>query len=236
MNGWASASGRISPDEPSSALRRIPIRDNGEPLVDLLLPGSRLYWVPRHPVFAYERFRLLRAGAAERLARAAEGLPNGWQLAVVEGWRHPEFQRQMHAATRARFQKQHPEWSAQQLSRAANRFSAPMERRAPPPHRGPYLPWAVVRPASAQSTPGTIPGFGPACGNRPRSSATVCSPADSFADHPSDGASGFCRRSTSSSGERVRRANAPGGKTDDGSAALKDGSAFQDRPHDPHRM
>jgi D-alanyl-D-alanine dipeptidase len=102
--------------------------------VDLLTPGSRLYWVPRHPAFAYERFRLLRSGAAQRLALAAEQLPAGLRLAVVEGWRHPEIQRQMHAATRARFEGEHPEWTPRQVSRATNRFSAPMDRRVPPPH------------------------------------------------------------------------------------------------------
>lgn len=134
MSLWASAGGKISPDEPASAMRGIPIREIGEPLVDLLTPGSRLFWVSRHPVFAYERFRLLRSGAAKRLAQAAEALPAGLRLAVVEGWRHPEIQRQMHAATRVRFQTQHPEWTPRQISRAANRFSAPMERRVPPPH------------------------------------------------------------------------------------------------------
>lgn len=123
-----------SPAEPVSELRRIPIRENGEPLVDFLELCPELYWVPRHPVFEYERFRLLRRTPAEMLARAQARLPEGIRLAVVEGWRPPEIQRRMHEETRARLRGEHPHWSDRHLTREANRFSAPMDPRVPPPH------------------------------------------------------------------------------------------------------
>jgi D-alanyl-D-alanine dipeptidase len=123
-----------SPDEPVSALRRVPVRDNGEPLVDFMERCPGLYWSPRHPVFDYRRFRLARRSVAEMLAAAAARLPSGTRLAIVEGWRPPAIQRQMHQETRRRMQAEHPEWSARHLSRMANRFSAPMDLRVPPPH------------------------------------------------------------------------------------------------------
>lgn len=123
-----------SPEESLRQVRLIPILENDEPLVDLLTFSSRLFWVPRHPAFAYERRRLLREGAARRLGIAAEALPSGLLLAVVEGWRAPEIQAHMRAATRQRLSHEHPEWSPRYLSRMINRFSAPSDSRSPAPH------------------------------------------------------------------------------------------------------
>ncbi|MFN3648688.1 MAG: M15 family metallopeptidase [Armatimonadota bacterium] len=124
----------LSAAEPTSELRRISIHENGEPLVDFMELCPALCWVSRHPVFDYERFRLLRRTPTEMLACAQERLPQGIRLAVVEGWRPPEIQRRMHEETRARLRREHPEWSDRHLAREANRFSAPMDRRVPPPH------------------------------------------------------------------------------------------------------
>lgn len=123
-----------SPDEPVSAMRRILIQDNGERLVDFAEGHPKIYWTPRHPVFDYQRFRLIRETPARMLAEAAERLPDGIRLAIVEGWRPPAIQQAMHAATRTRLRREHPNWTPAHLSRVANRFSAPMDRHAPPPH------------------------------------------------------------------------------------------------------
>jgi D-alanyl-D-alanine dipeptidase len=123
-----------SPDEPVSALRQIPIYDNGEPLVPFMEACPQIVWVPQHPVFTYHRYQLARKSVVEMLCRAADRLPSGIRLAIVEGWRPLEIQRQMHAATHARLTREHPEWSPGQISRKTNRFSAPMDKRVPPPH------------------------------------------------------------------------------------------------------
>lgn len=125
---------KISPDEPVSALRRLPIHENGEPLVDFVELCPALYWVPRHPVFDYQRFRLARRSVARMLGEAAGRVPRGIRLALVEGWRPPEIQRRMRAETRRRLRAEHPEWAEAHLSRVVNRFSAPMDPRVPPPH------------------------------------------------------------------------------------------------------
>ncbi|HTE19359.1 MAG TPA: hypothetical protein VK689_13375, partial [Armatimonadota bacterium] len=125
---------KLSQEEPVSELRRVPIRDNGEPLVPFLERHPALYWVPRHPAFDYQRFQLARETMADMLGAAARSLPDGIRLAVVEGWRPPAIQQQMHEATRTRLQREHPEWSEQYLRRMVNRFSAPMDPRVPPPH------------------------------------------------------------------------------------------------------
>ncbi|HEU4751805.1 MAG TPA: M15 family metallopeptidase, partial [Armatimonadota bacterium] len=80
------------------------------------------------------RFRLVRLSVARMLAAAAESLPPGLRLAVVEGWRPPQIQREMHQATRRRLRLEHPEWSEARLAEEAERFSAPMDAAVPPPH------------------------------------------------------------------------------------------------------
>lgn len=122
------------PDEPVSELYSIPIHDNCEPLVPFLSLSRKLYWTPRHPVFAYERLQVARQSVAEKLAAAAESLPDGILLAIVEGWRSPEIQQQMYAATRTRLRAEHPDWPEGALEEMVQRFSAPMHERVPPPH------------------------------------------------------------------------------------------------------
>src|SRR5579884_612076 len=88
---------KVSPAEPVSELRRISIRDNGEPLVNFLelCPDLRL----DRPRFNYRRETLLRQSAAERLCRANERLlRKGLRIQVIEGWRAPLIQRRMYAA------------------------------------------------------------------------------------------------------------------------------------------
>ena len=102
--------------------------------MDFIEACPALYWVPRHPVFDYHRVRLLRKGVADRLCGAAAALPEGIRLGIVEGWRPPAIQRQMHEETHRRLRAEHPEWSTHQLARGVNRFSAPMDQHAPPPH------------------------------------------------------------------------------------------------------
>ena len=124
---------RPSPEEPVSHLRRIPIEECGEPLVDLS-EATSTYWVPRHPVFAYKRVPVGRTSMIRMLEKAAGLLPNGVRLAIVECWRAPAIQQQMHDATRTRLLAQRAHWSPRHLTRAINRFSAPMGAKAPPPH------------------------------------------------------------------------------------------------------
>jgi zinc D-Ala-D-Ala dipeptidase len=125
-------SAKLSVSEPTSLLRRIPICDCGEGLVDPLERCPALVW--DHPRWRYRRARLVRERVAEMLAEAAAALPTGVRLAIVEGWRAPHIQRRMYLAAYNRFRAAHPDWSEAQLRRLTNRYSAPMDPRVPPPH------------------------------------------------------------------------------------------------------
>lgn len=118
--------------EPVTHLRRIPIRECGEELVDFLQFCPAL--VLDRPRFDYHRLTLLRRSVAERLCRAANSLPEGYKLAVIEGWRAPHIQRAMYEAIWGRTAAEHPDWSHTKLTRIVNRYSAPMNPRVPPPH------------------------------------------------------------------------------------------------------
>ena len=110
----------------------MPIRECGEPLVDFTArcPALRL----DHPRYPSPRARLLRAGVADRLCRAAARLPDGYRLSVIEGWRDPAHQREQYRATEARLRAEHPHWPEATLRRMLNRYSAPPDGPAPAPH------------------------------------------------------------------------------------------------------
>ncbi len=113
-------------------LRYVPILENGEPLVEYLGKTSRL--IEARPRWSYNRFALLRKGVAERLWDAAESLPDGYSLAIIEGWRPEYIQKRMYLSSWKRWKQRHPDWSDTQLRRVVNRFTAPLHAKVPPPH------------------------------------------------------------------------------------------------------
>lgn len=122
----------LDPAEPTSALCGIPIREDGEPLVDVL-PLSRRIFLDR-PRFDYKRESLLRASVAERLAAAAERLPEGYSFALVEGWRPPFIQARMFRATWRMLSERYPDLDEVALREITERYTAPMDESVPPPH------------------------------------------------------------------------------------------------------
>src|SRR5258705_9388081 len=85
---------KYSPAEPVTDLRHIKIVDSGEPLVDYLALCPKL--IKARPRWAYERASFLRKSVAEKLCAAAMALPDGYRLAVIEGWRPPYIQHRMY--------------------------------------------------------------------------------------------------------------------------------------------
>jgi D-alanyl-D-alanine dipeptidase len=123
---------RLSLAEPITALRHVPIRECGEVLVNFLelCPDLML----DRPRFEYKRVTMLRRSVAEKLCEANRSLPTGYRLAVVEGWRAPHIQRRMYLAVWDRIKTANPDWSEVKLRRVVNRYTAPLDRRVPPPH------------------------------------------------------------------------------------------------------
>lgn len=130
------ASHHAPPAENQDELDAVSIRDNGEPLVDLLAFGSpeKLVFAPQHPVFEFPRARLLREGVARMIAHAARELPDGLRLQIVEGYRLFAAQRAMFAHSLEEARKRFPDADDATILREAGRFSAPPDAKTPPPH------------------------------------------------------------------------------------------------------
>jgi D-alanyl-D-alanine dipeptidase len=122
---------KLSIEEPVSHLRHVPIIESGEPLVDFL-DHPRIF--QDRPRFNYRRETIARQSVVEFLWRAADALPKGYKLAIIEGWRPPYIQRRMFAWSYGRFKKQYPDWTDVRVKRLASQFTAPMDERVPPPH------------------------------------------------------------------------------------------------------
>lgn len=122
---------KLSIEEPVSHLKRVPIVENGEPLMTWL--GHPRIFQDR-PRFNYRRETIARQSVVEFLWRAADALPKGYKLAVIEGWRPPYIQRRMFASAVKRFREKYPDWTDVRLKRLASQFTAPMDVKVPPPH------------------------------------------------------------------------------------------------------
>jgi D-alanyl-D-alanine dipeptidase len=114
-------------------VRRVPVRDNGEPLVNVadLDLGVRL--ADSHPWSSFPRVYWVRQSVAEMLAEAQHSLPAGVRLELLEGYRPLRIQRRLFAAAYRHLRSRHSHWTPTQLREAANVLVADPSV-APPPH------------------------------------------------------------------------------------------------------
>jgi D-alanyl-D-alanine dipeptidase len=122
---WDRTKGR---PEPIAALNRIRERDNGEPLVDIrdLAPSVRLI---RPQVIPYVRERVARM-----CDEAAQRLPKGYLLGLVEGWRPIERQQRIWDFVWKSAVEAFPHRDHVALRRTVCRWVAPTDQKAPPGH------------------------------------------------------------------------------------------------------
>jgi D-alanyl-D-alanine dipeptidase len=121
--------------EPLPALRAVPIVENGDPLQDPRELSDRIYFATKHPKFGdMERDVRVRKPIAEMLAIAANNLPDGMGLMILEGFRPLHRQRHEYEIVHAELQAKHPEWDAARLEAETNNVSAPPDDPCPPPH------------------------------------------------------------------------------------------------------
>jgi D-alanyl-D-alanine dipeptidase len=118
---------RLKTREPMRALNHVPLRESGEPLVDLRrhCPGIRI---------SRRCMPFLRETVAGMLRRANAALPEGLRLWVRTALRTLDMQRDAYGSYFSRLQELHPDWGYATLRRATNRYFAPPDERAPPGH------------------------------------------------------------------------------------------------------
>ena len=121
--------------EPLTKLRAVPICDNGEALIDPRTLSRRIRFAATHPHFTEMKcVPDVRRSVAEMLSQAAEYLPHGTDIIIIEGFRPLHQQRFMYEQIMADFAKRHPAWPRSTLRRVTNTMSAPPDDLCPPPH------------------------------------------------------------------------------------------------------
>ncbi|MBP8535631.1 M15 family metallopeptidase [Streptomyces sp. MK37H] len=100
----------------------IPVRECGEPLVDC----RGALRVDERRSDAVGSWARLRSSVAERLVRAQELLPDGWQWLLVEGHRPPVLQQSIFDGYLASLRRLHPGATEAELTTAATRWVAPL--------------------------------------------------------------------------------------------------------------
>jgi len=122
---WDTSKGR---PEPIAALNKIPEIENGDPLVNLKVVA------PSIKILRAQAITYCRLTVANMVERAAQSLPEGYFLGLIEGWRPIERQQRIFnywlEGARAAF----PGRSHQALRRTACRWAAPTDQKAPPGH------------------------------------------------------------------------------------------------------
>jgi len=125
-----------APAEDQAELDAVRVQECGEPLVDFLAlaPTNKLLLAPEHPVFDFPRVHLLRERVAKMIVEAANALPDGLRLQIVEGYRPLVVQRAHFKHSLAESRKRMPHASEEEIQREAGRHSAPPDAPTPPPH------------------------------------------------------------------------------------------------------
>lgn len=68
------------------------------------------------------------------LAEAADSLPDGIDIVIIEGFRPMHQQQFMYEEIKKEFAEKHPAWNKSTLIRMTNTLSAPPDDPCPPPH------------------------------------------------------------------------------------------------------
>ncbi|MDP3993192.1 MAG: M15 family metallopeptidase [bacterium] len=119
--------------EPMSALNKVKILENHEPLVDIRI-ACPLLTFPTDAGKADGMSPFLRQTVAEMLNVASERILKEYRLHAISAWRSSERQKEIWWSHYNRHKDQHPDWPEHSLRRAVNRYAAPVSHPAPPGH------------------------------------------------------------------------------------------------------
>ncbi|MCA0360758.1 MAG: hypothetical protein LCH41_06865 [Armatimonadetes bacterium] len=122
---WDRSKGR---PEPIRALNRIRELESGEPLVALseVAPSVKIV---RDAVIPF-----LRKTVAEMLESAAQSLPDGYQIGVIDAWRPFDRQVRIWTFMSECLDEARPDLTYAAKRRILCRFVAPVDQKAPPGH------------------------------------------------------------------------------------------------------
>ncbi len=92
----------------------IPIIDNQEPMIDLK-DQSEIIYGPSPEIPNNTNYTKIRKSVYEKLKQAQQLLPEGLKFCLYEGYRSLELQKMLFDSRFAKVQKQHPDWTKNQL-------------------------------------------------------------------------------------------------------------------------
>jgi D-alanyl-D-alanine dipeptidase len=147
----------------------IPVSDNGEDLCDVRGHGFRVSSYRADDTGGFTR---VRVGLASRLARAAEALPRGVHLLIIEGYRPPALQRRYFDGYLGSLRAAAPASDEVQLRVLASRYVSP-------PEIAPHSAGAAID-LTLCAADGTELDLGTAVNATPEQSAGAC-----YTRHPS---------------------------------------------------
>lgn len=122
---WDRTKGR---PEPIHRLDRIPLEENGEPLVDLRLVA------PSVKIVRPQTIPWCRKRVAEMAEQAAQMLPKGVHLGVTDAWRPLDRQQRIYDFMTQSAIEAFPDRSHASIRRTVNRWVAPPHSKSPPGH------------------------------------------------------------------------------------------------------
>jgi D-alanyl-D-alanine dipeptidase len=129
----------IPPLEEPPDWARLPIEENGEPLVPLIECERLMVRAEyaRLGIPGASETIYVRAGVERALRRAADALPPSVSLVVFDGYRPLSVQQFLWNNYQATVRAAHPDWTDEAIEQAVRQFvAAPVaDPRCPPPHR-----------------------------------------------------------------------------------------------------
>jgi zinc D-Ala-D-Ala dipeptidase len=136
--------------EPFGALNKLPLNDNGEPLVDLrdVCPTLAL----KAGCLPY-----VREQVADKLNTAARSLPAGHQFQISTALRTIEMQSELYWTNFEKLKTERPELPLSALRRRTNKYFAPPDYPAPPGHTTGAAIDLTIRGADGEPLPMTDP-------------------------------------------------------------------------------
>lgn len=120
---------------PIAKLKKIKIKDNGEPLVALKKYCPKIFidfW--RKEDLAKEQTLYARLTAVKMLQKARGLLPANIRFKIRDAWRPIEAQGRLYKKSYLKRKRAHPDWPKSQLIKETNKWTFPPNKGVPPYH------------------------------------------------------------------------------------------------------
>jgi D-alanyl-D-alanine dipeptidase len=120
--------------EPIRDLKKIKVKDNGEPLVDVKKICPKIIIGLEPSRLKKEKSIFVRKRVAEMLKKAQKLLPDGYNFKIQDGWRPLKEQERYYFRDFRKLQKKNPNWPVSHLKKELNKWVFPPDAGIVPWH------------------------------------------------------------------------------------------------------